>query len=432
VKRFADTLNDAPGEITTSDLENQLDVRLHFMQSLGKLIRQSTEANITAREELRIYKRWLNMIAPYTNSTIRQQIREDMRVCEQHINKKKAEATRNALDDIHGELFRIKPSIYFPAKPETQVGSQGFPWERFLEGKKPFGQRYTTNVLPKRNTDFFFEEWMLRLRTRLPRKDDDYMILCVGDAGSGKSHLMLHGYEYYADQPSIKAIGLNKQGHAESLQYAAKKDKRRFSANDEAQVKARDAMKKYNRDIIDLYLQKRGKQMLDWWNNPQVDILDKPFFDGPVDALIYIYESSSSPRKYAVFTSSQVTSWLEDNHKITLSFLSGKVEDAWFTGWWREYNGELREAYDEAKQQKMDSSIQGFVEKYGDNKTYSMRGASKKAMVDYQTFKKYFDQLEERGEILDEQDFKRTPTGTYKIPEPTMKRVIEHIKEQSQ
>ena len=110
-------------------------------------------------------------------------------------------------------------------------------------------------------------------------KDDDFLLMCVGETGSGKSVLTLHGYELVdPENCSIDFISFCPEDHAKGMKdLMQKKEGVRFIANDEANIQKRNSSTKYNKDLIDLYFSIRGLNFFHWWNNPSLDIIDKVF-----------------------------------------------------------------------------------------------------------------------------------------------------------
>ena len=83
------------------------------------------------------------------------------------------------------------------------------------------------------------------------RNDDDFLLVCFGATGTGKSMLMLGAYEEYAgDQASIDYVALKREDFAKSLRMASVAKSTRFVGNDEANISKRDSLTKFNKDVI--------------------------------------------------------------------------------------------------------------------------------------------------------------------------------------
>ena len=131
-----------------------------------------------------------------------------------------------------------------------------------------------------RKYDIIFENIINDISQALLEKEDDFLLLCCGSPGTGKSRLMLWGLELcLRENANVKYLGLNRADFADSLNNAKKSVLPRFCSNDEANISKRDSNSTYNKDVIDLYFSIRGLQIFHWWNNPSLDIIDKKFIE---------------------------------------------------------------------------------------------------------------------------------------------------------
>ena len=250
----------------------------------------------------------------------------------------------------------------------------------------------------------------------LKHRKDDNLILCVGGTNTGKSMLSLHMMQLYmGDQASIKYIGLDQSQFANALK--AVKDKPtlpKFLCHDEANISKRDAMTRYNKSVIDLYFSIRGLRIFHWWNTPSLDMIDKPFVDEVLKGVILITDKSvHRPRVYYYFRQSGILKILKkyDNLKIdTIKRVRKKY--AWYRGWFKDYNGYLRPAYEKKKQARMDCKVDDFYKEYGKvDDIFSKKDvkATLKISSDM-TLWNYEKKLKKEG-LLQEGDITTTPTG---------------------
>ena len=251
-----------------------------------------------------------------------------------------------------------------------------------------------------RNFDPYLSYIIKGLKEKIKKKNDDFLLFCTGTTGTGKSSLMMHAYEEYDPEGSnIKFIGLNRKDHSEALFLAKEKPGIRFCSYDEAMVSKRDHMQKYNKDLLQLYFQIRGINIFHWWNNPSVDILDKPFIEERLKGLIFIFTKNNNvPRLYYYFTKKALLQiWLKEK-KLSHNVLHKNAPLAMFRGWFKPYKGKLWEPYCIKKDSKMVVSIDEFYQKYG-QKTYSRSEAAKIIQVPKSTF---FDRWPEHAKDLEE------------------------------
>lgn len=209
-------------------------------------------------------------------------------------------------------------------------------------------------------------------------KDDDFLILCAGDTGTGKSMLMMHALDkYMSDYKSVDYVGLTKGSFASGFKKVQDVPVGfKFLGNDEANISKRDALSKYNKDLLDLYYSCRGLNIFHWWNNPSVDIIDKPFIKDRVKGFILITtKDKNRPRVYYYFTKNALIKIFEKYKNLdikTIKKVKGKY--ASYKGWFRDYQGSLREDYLAKKNPRMIEKVDDFVGKYGDKESDNLLG----------------------------------------------------------
>lgn len=263
-----------------------------------------------------------------------------------------------------------------------------------------------------REFDAVLERMVGVIGSSLDDKDDDALIFCTGTTGTGKSSLMLHAYEAFdPDGCNIDQIGLNEKDHAVALKSAKDKDSLRFCGYDEANVSKRDHAKTYNKDLIKLYFQIRGLQIFHWWNNPSVDMIDKPFIQERMKGLIFIFtKDTKRPRLYYYFTKSQLLELWAKHSKLTHRILKSNANKySLYRGWFRAYKGKLWQPYLEKKEDKMEFAVDDFFEKYG-KETLTKADAARK--LDYNTdyFYTKFKKLVEGKDLLEGIHYIKTAT----------------------
>ena len=204
-------------------------------------------------------------------------------------------------------------------------------------------------------------------------KDDDFLVLAVGEPGSGKSMLMLHVFEEYAAQHAdIDYVGFTESDFANSLkrlQIEKVPKGFRFVGNDEANISKRNALSKYNKNLLDLYFAVRGLNIFHWWNNPSIDMLDKPFVKERLKGLFLITtKSTTKPRLYFYFNQNSILQILEKYKNLEYKTIY-KVRKKYcsYQGWFRDYTGHLKKPYLQKKNNRMDEKVNDFFKSYGKN-----------------------------------------------------------------
>jgi hypothetical protein len=160
---------------------------------------------------------------------------------------------------------------------------------KYIKGQ-PYDEMMKNNIIPT-------------IREVCNQQDDDYLLLVVGNPRTGKSNLTLHLEDgYLGDEADIKYIALNRGDFADALWNASNKPLPRSAVNDESNVSKREAMTQYNRDTLNMYYQIGGLNIFHIWNNPSVDMIDRPFIEDRVKGLIFLTtKDTKRPRVYYFF-----------------------------------------------------------------------------------------------------------------------------------
>jgi len=272
-------------------------------------------------------------------------------------------------------------------------------------------------VAPYRDADY--DEWLEQTidatKDHIRINDDDALLLLVGETGSGKSNLGLHIFErYLREEADVKYIGLNKPSIAEGLKYAKDKPLPRCFFSDEANINKRESLSKFNKDTIDLYLSIRGLNMLHIWCNPSLDMMDKHFIEERIKGVLFCIKpkqknglvNKSAGRVYYFFEKEAILTIFNKYGHLKLPLLykiRGKY--AYYSGWYKEYNGFLKEEYNHKKKSRMDEKVEEFFARWGnlvnDKGILKQSEVAKFLGVTVSTVKKYAKELEKRG-IMEE------------------------------
>jgi septin family protein len=269
-------------------------------------------------------------------------------------------------------------------------------------------------------------------------KEDDFFIMAAGTRGTGKSTLMLHFYEQYLkthpdyslDQASVENIGLEKSDFTEAIQMAETGDNGRFCGNDEANVSGRQAMTKYNQDLLDLYLAIRGLRIFHWWNNPLLGIIDKPFVKGIIKGFIVTFGKGDTYRYYYYYRKKDLLQFMDSKHDFNINKLRSKAQDyAYFKGWFKEYDGDLWDPYMEKKQVRMSDKITEFASKHGHKQRISLRDLARKLDTSRKTIHTNRDEMIEKGLFEEGEDYFQKITGQIKITKKGGVKLEQYIRE---
>jgi hypothetical protein len=250
--------------------------------------------------------------------------------------------------------------------------------------------------------------------TKGMKNDDDALIVCAGDAGTGKTRLMFHAYTMYAGtQASITQIAMNPRDFAITLDTARQLKEKRFAGYDEANVSKRDALTKWNKKLIDLYMNIRGLNIFHWWNNPSVEVLDKPFIEERIKGTIFILtKDKNKPRLYYYFTKEGLLQLLEAKgnlKKRTIVKYGGQY--AFYLGWFLDYQGPLLDAYRGMKNDRMAEKVIAFRQEFAPTEKLSVQGYADAAKIGRATATSIIDYGVESALLKEDEHYTVSGTG---------------------
>lgn len=291
---------------------------------------------------------------------------------------------------------------------------------------------------PKWKYDNVLPQVVNSIRRMVTEDDDDYLLMFVGTTGTGKSSLMLHTYELYAGKDAdTRYISMTRDGFAESLREAKSSDKLRFCCNDEANVSKREALAKWNRDVIDLYYSIRGLNIFHTWCNPSIEMLDKVIIKDLIKGLIFIVNKDRDrPRVYYYYRKEDLLRIMEKYKSLELPLLKRVCKKyAYYRGWFKPYTGRLWKPYLKKKGNRMNQKVDEFFEKYGngeENKELTISQLSKLLRVTKMSIYRYTKTLVDEGKLVINKNYYENAAGrkyyvkeTISIFEDLMKRLAD-------
>lgn len=271
--------------------------------------------------------------------------------------------------------------------------------------------------MEKLNVDPLTTVMIKEARTTISIKKDDFLMMVVGTPGSGKSDFSMWCYEIYDPKGcSIDYIGLDKPDFASVVQRAKNKEGLRYANYDEANVTRADHASKWNKDLLKLYWAIRGLQIFSNWNNPSAKKTPKEFIEERIKAFVFIYEKvTHRPRKFYYFTKEQMIALYEEckgdlSHANILKF--GK-DFANHIGWFKKYDGKLRQDYDRKKESRMDLVVEDFFTNYGSEDMLSPAQVGKLLGYNENTIRMWIRKYKDDLEV--NKDYFIQPNGWIKI-----------------
>jgi len=255
-----------------------------------------------------------------------------------------------------------------------------------------------------------YDEWLERsinsVDDHITKKDDDFFFLIIGETGSGKSNLGLHIIEQYLKKDaSVDYIGLNKSSIAEAFKKATDKPRPRCVFLDEANVSKREALSKFNKEMIDLYAAIRGLNMLHLWCNPSLDMIDKPFIEERIKGIFYCCTKGKTARYYYYFRTAEILQILNKYGNLKLPLIRKiRRKYAYYRGWFKKYDGFLLDDYLNKKTVRMTEKVEEFFHNWStenDKDLINRKELKKYLGVQDSTIINYVKILEEK-EIIQE------------------------------
>lgn len=278
----------------------------------------------------------------------------------------------------------------------------------------------------EKSYDAYLEKTMLDIRDHIEQKNDDYHIVITGDPGTGKSTLSLHISEIVLPPEllNINIAAMSKSDFAESLKYCTHAPKPRLLWYDEANVQKRDALSRWNKELIDLYFAIRGLNIFHIWCNPSIEVLDRPFIEERLKAIIYVKGKGKEYRRYYFFRKKDILNIYAKYGKLDLNLLSrvrGKY--SYFEGWFKDYDGVLKKPYLEKKEARMKAKVDQFFKNHGGNELSSADLAKKvgisKDAVTYHV---------RTGKFKEGEHYEVTPSGFYRFKPEAISVLQENLK----
>src|SRR6056297_403636 len=259
------------------------------------------------------------------------------------------------------------------------------------------------------------ESFIPALKKHIKEKDDDYLLLAIGDTGTGKSTLFLHVLEkYLGEKSSENLIGLDKQQIADAFKRVSLMDHPRAWVCDEANFSKRDSMSKFNKDLIDLYMSVRGLNILHLWCNPSLEMIDKYFVEEKIKGIFFCPSKIKGRRPYYYIEKKQLLQIIKKYKKISLDILSKvKKKYAKWKGWYCDYNGFLKKRYLEKKNNRMVDKISKFHQIYGTSKWHTTTFVADKLNVKTSTINKYIRLLTRQKKLEEGIHYKKDKGRNY-------------------
>lgn len=248
-------------------------------------------------------------------------------------------------------------------------------------------------------------------------KDDDFVLIIAGSAGSGKSSLGLHAYTLSCDDPRVEQIALTKQDLASAFKRTSHQTGFRYVQYDEGKLNKREWNSEWSRDLMEMYHDIRGKNIYHVWCTAMPNLLDREFIDSRVKGFVFVYTKGKRFRRFLYFTKADILRFMDANdNKLSIKLLKRHGKSfARLDSYFVKYQGDLWIAYKQKKDERMDERIEEFYNKYGQGPLTSLPQYSADRAVDERTSKKWFAWGVEAKLLEEGRDYKKNGIGRVEL-----------------
>lgn len=231
-------------------------------------------------------------------------------------------------------------------------------------------------------------QYINQQRKEMTEKQDDRLYLIVGETGVGKSMLAFHLLEIYNPNLSMEYVVQERKDFADAL----KKVKDQFLAGeknlylwfDEADTDNLEQQARWNKRLFSMYMKLRKLAIMHIWCFPSLKALDRRFVEEKVRGVFFCYDKAKNrPRNYCFFTKKSILAMIDADIRLNIPNLKkARKKYAWYMGYYKDYTGVLRKAYDEKKNTSMSDAVDDFHEEFSGAPKHSGKKRTAEANTD--------------------------------------------------
>lgn len=213
-----------------------------------------------------------------------------------------------------------------------------------------------------------FKKYVRGARELTLKKDDDFVMIIVGGTGVGKSNLGLWVQDTVVPNPRIQQVALTREDLSKAFVDATKDPVvQRYVQYDEGKLNRRDWNSQWSKELLEIYHDVRGLNIFHVWCTAFPNLLDREFVRERVNALVFCYDKGENrPRQFLLFTKQDLLQFLEKNDGLSMPLLKryGKAH-ATMQSYFSQYDGPMREAYLQRKDNRMMERVSAFYQRWG-------------------------------------------------------------------
>lgn len=231
----------------------------------------------------------------------------------------------------------------------------------------------------KSNLDDAGKWYMAKTKAEMTAKEDDRLFLVVGETSTGKSMLTFHLLEEYEPHLDMKYIVQERKDFAKTLklikdEYVQGK-RNLYLWFDEADTDNLEQQARWNKRLFAMYMKLRKLSILHFWCFPSLKAMDRRFVEEKVRGVFFCYDKAKNrPRNYVFFSKKAILQMIDEKIRLNIPNLKkAKKKYGYWLGYFKDYQGPLRSAYDAKKVSSMSDAVDEFYEEFSGDKPKRMR-----------------------------------------------------------
>jgi len=216
-----------------------------------------------------------------------------------------------------------------------------------------------------------------KVKDQIINHDDDILYCIIGMTGTGKSMLGLHIHELYmGEEASADYIALEQSTYAKVYGEVIDKPQPRIAVYDEGNVNRRSSLSKFNKSIMDLFMKNRDLNIFHLWATPSLQQLDQYFVKERIRGVFYCPSRTGNIRPYYFISRNRMLQILKKYNSLDENLLRKVVKSyALYKGWYKDYQGPIRPAYNELKKSEAYESSKEWTKTWTKKKEENLTSA---------------------------------------------------------
>lgn len=240
----------------------------------------------------------------------------------------------------------------------------------------------------KSPVDDALKQYILKQKKDMLDNEDDRLFIIVGETGAGKSMLAFHLLEIYEPDLKMDYIVQERKDFAGALkkvkdQYV-RGERNLYLWFDEADTDNLEQQARWNKKLFSMYMKLRKLSILHVWCFPSLKAMDRRFVEEKVRGVFFCYDKAKNrPRNYVFFNKKAILSMIDADIRLNIPNLKkARKKYGYWMGYYKDYQGKLRKAYDEKKVHSMSDAVDEFADEFSREGKKSSAKSTHDNMVD--------------------------------------------------